>query len=209
MKIKVAALAFLVITAGMFVFTRSKNTPSCNDLRDAVADYNPDFNKGPELAEFLKVATDPSLQTCLPFPPIKFAAIKGSSINKPGLGSLALRPYVISNTTYRYAQKYPPLLQQTPQDPIAKELLVQWAEIDSTRGLLLDTASDLESQDSVLYAEGVRLSKDAAALKQEQVEFKAAVDAWNQQCVGQPVNEYCTNEYNRLIAWGKDLGARH
>lgn len=220
-RTRIIALAFLVVTAGIFVFTGTKNIPSHNDLRDAVADYNPDFNKGPDLAEFLKVATDPFLQTCMPFPPIKFAIIKGVSIKDEGLPSLRKEflkagaryiygpypPRVLNSAAYRNAQVYPPQLQQH-ENPTAYRLLADWELINTTRGVLLTDADMLNIKDSGLYAEGTQIDQTAVALKQEQTEFKAAVDAWNQQCVGQPVNTYCTNEYNRLQAWGKDLGNR-
>lgn len=182
--------------------------------------YTPKFDEGLKLAEFLEIATgDSSLQVCLPFPPIKFETIKDASIKVEGLLGLrkellkliagsyygALRPYVADNKTFLYATKFIPPLQAS-QDPVAKEFLIQWVNINSSRDYLLNTASNLESQDSVLYAEGEQIDKNTAALKQEQVEFKAAVDAWNKKCVGLPANTYCTNEYNRLQAWGKKLG---
>lgn len=182
--------------------------------------YTPKFDEGLNLSEFMKVATgDSALQACMPLPPIKFEKVKGTSKDE-GLLSLkelfkfragsfygALRPYVAENTYYRYGIKYPPLLQAS-QDPVAKELLIQWDNINSARGLLLDTAANLESQDSALYTERVQIAETANALNKEIEELKADIAAFNKQCAGQPVNTYCTNWRARLVAWNEDLGKR-
>lgn len=66
----------------------------------------------------------------------------------------------------------------------------------------------MDSTDTGLYAEGVQIDKNAAALNQERAKLSADIDAYNKKCAGQPVSTYCTNWYNKLVAWQNDLQKR-
>jgi len=178
--------------------------------------YNPKFDEGPNLAEFLKTATEDSPFPCMLFPSVD-ETIRGVLLKdegfpglrrdllKPRAGSFypPLRPAVANNTTYDYAKKYPPQFE-TSQDPVAKELLIKWDDINSARGLLLDEATGLESQDSGLYAERVQLAQNANALIKEREALKAAWAAHQQGCPV-PHDAACTAEHNRLVKWDQDL----
>ncbi|MBI4655164.1 MAG: hypothetical protein HY746_00300 [Elusimicrobia bacterium] len=116
-------------------------------------------------------------------------------------------PWVLDNSHYKYALKYPPQLQQH-EHPVAQQLLVEWNSIEAIKGTLLNEAYALNSRDSGLYQELVLLQNEREALKQEIGKFNAEVVAYNQQCAGQPVNQYCTNWSNRIEAWRADLTKR-
>jgi hypothetical protein len=175
--------------------------------------YIPKFDQGVDLKEFIKAATAFSLQTCTPFPPTTFSAVKTTrlmkELPKPRAGSYfgPLRPIVTGNKTYPYAQKYPPLIQPS-QDPAAKELMIQWENIENARTLLLDEAQGLETKDAQLYADAEQIEQNAAALNKEIEAWEAEAAAYNQQCAGQPVNTNCTNWYNKLVSWQEDLKQR-
>lgn len=176
--------------------------------------YNPKFNGGPDIAEFLQAAAD-SAFPCLPFPPIK-EAVKGIPSGDADLpmrkglraGSFygALRPSVADNAIYAYPKKYIPPLEAS-QDPAAKELLVQWENINNARILLLDEAQVLELKDSGLYTEYLQLAQNAAALNKEIEALRAAWAAHQQGCPV-PHDAACTAEHNRLVEWDKDLRQR-
>lgn len=180
--------------------------------------YDPNFDKGPDLAEFRKAATeDPAFQTCMPFPPARFDAVKTISIKDRqalGLGKdLFLRAgsyfgdlqiRVTGNAAHLYARKYVPPLQES-QDPAAKELLIQWENITNARTLLLNEAQSLEHMDSKLYADGEQIGQNAVALNKEIEALKAEIAAYNAECAGQPVTEKCTNWRKELVKWQEDL----
>lgn len=173
-------------------------------------DYAPKFDQGLDLKEFVQAATDPALQTCTPLPQIDLAVVKTTllvkELPKPKAGSYfgPLQPIVAGNKAHLYSQKYVPPLHSSP-DPVAKELLIQWGNIENARVLLLNEANALEGKDAKLYADGEKIAQDAAALNKEIEAWKAETVAYNEQCAGQPVNTNCTNWYNKLVAWQEDL----
>lgn len=175
--------------------------------------YTPKFDQGVDLKEFIQEAASPSLQTCAPFPEISFATAKTpqlvKKLSKPRAGSYfgPLQPIVTGNKAYSYAQKYPPLIQPS-QAPVAKELMIQWVNIENARVLLLDEADGLETKDAELYSDGEQIAQNAAVLNKEIAALKAEIAAYNKQCAGQPVNTNCTNWYNKLIAWQEDVKKR-
>lgn len=176
-------------------------------------DYAPKFDQGLDLKEFVQAATDPALQTCMPLPQVDFATVKTTllvkELPKPKAGSYfgPLQPIVSGNKVHLYSQKYVPLLHSSP-DPVAKELLIQWENIENARVLLLNEANALGGKDAKLYADGEKIAQDAAALNKEIEAWKAETAAYNKQCAGQPVNTNCTNWYNKLVAWQEDLKKR-
>lgn len=172
--------------------------------------YTPKFDQGVDLKEFIRAATNPSLQTCTPFPPTIFTAVKTTHsvkvLPKPRAGSYfgPLQPIVSGNKAYPYAQKYLPPLHSS-QNPAAKELLIQWENIENARVLLLDEAQALELKDAKLYADGEQIAQNAVELNKEIEAWKADVATYNAECAGQPVNDKCTAERDRLLKWKQDL----
>ncbi len=70
---------------------------------------------------------------------------------------------------------------------------------------MLKDANSMDSTDTGLYAVGVQIDKNAAALNQERAKLSADIDAYNKKCAGQSATSECTNEYNRLVKWQNDL----
>lgn len=184
--------------------------------------YNPKFDEGLDLAEFMKTATeDPSFQTCVPFPKQDNITIETSNLEKlrllivksslmppqPGFIYGSFPRHISANPDYPVGKVYASKLQGN-QNPVAQELLKSWDNINTTGGSLLKDANSMDSTDTGLYAEGVQIAKDAAALNQERARLSADIDAYNKKCAGQPATPDCINEYNRLIAWQKDLQGR-
>lgn len=185
-------------------------------------DYNPKFDKAPDLAEFLKAATeDSSFQTCVPFPkqdiiPVETSNLKEiqslivkSSLLPPQAGYIygSFPRHISANPDYPVGKVYASKLQGH-QDSVAQQLLQNWDKINTTGSSLLRDANSMDSTDTGLYAEGVQIDKNAAALNQERAKLSADIDAYNKKCAGQPVSTYCTNWYNKLVAWQNDLQKR-
>ncbi|MBI4655801.1 MAG: hypothetical protein HY746_03525 [Elusimicrobia bacterium] len=203
-------LIFLSFLIFFGCFAASQTTNAANDLSF-------DFDKGLNTS-FLKHLNQ---QSCDSISEIDYRATKIIDFKNdiqlylqkefqklaPGYFWGPYHPWILDNAYYKYALKYPPQLQQH-ENPIAYQLLAEWQSIETTKGTLLQEAYNLNSKDSTLYAEGVQLDKEAEALKQEVDKYNAEVAAYNQQCAGQPVNQYCMNWYNRLVAWGRDLKRR-
>lgn len=184
--------------------------------------YNPKFDKAPDLVEFLKAATeDPSFQTCVPFPKQGILPIETSGLDKkqpltvksslmpaqPGFLYGSFPRHISANPDYPIGKKYADKLQGN-QNPVAQDLLRDWDKINTTGGSLLKDANSMDSTDTGLYAEGVQIDKNAAALNQERERLSADINAYNAKCAGQPVSTYCTNWYNKLVAWQNDLQKR-
>ncbi len=175
--------------------------------------YNPKFDKAPDLGEFRKAATEaPALQINVPYPPVVGEAAKTISLKEEVLPSLRkefLRPgagyfygpyppRIYNSIPYQNGQPYIPLLQ-AHETPMAYKLIAQWNDsINKTRGELLDEANTLDPKDRALYAEAVQLDQNAAALNKEREQINAEVAQWNQQCAGQYPTPHCTS-------WGNEL----
>lgn len=178
--------------------------------------YNPKFDKAPDLGEFRKAATeDPALQTNIPYPPVVvIEAAKTISLEAEVLPSLRKEllkagagyfygpypPRIYNSVPYQNGQVYASRLQGM-EHPTAYKLLAQWETINTTRSGLLSEANALDPRDRSLYAEAVQLDQNAAVLNQERDKINAEVAQWNQQCAGQYPTPYCTN-------WGNDLDRR-
>lgn len=174
--------------------------------------YNPKFDEGPNLAEFVKVATeDPALQSVSPYPPVVFETVKTLSLQEEILPSLRkefLRPgagyfygpyppRIYNSGPYQNGQPYFSLLQ-AHESPMAQKLLVQWDAINTIRGELLNNANTLDPKDTAMYAEAKQLDQNAAIINQERDKVNAEVAQWNQQCAGHTPTPQCTSWSNTL-----------
>lgn len=177
--------------------------------------YNPKFDQGPDLKEFIKAATeDPAIQVNVPYPPIVVEVAKTISIedeillslkkkaSKPAPGYFwgPTRLWVERSVPYQNGSVYVPHLQGM-EHPTAYKLLAQWDTINTTRSGLLSETDIIDPKDRALYAEAVQIDQNAAVLNQERDKINAEVAQWNQQCAGQYPTPQCTS-------WGNDLDRR-
>lgn len=178
--------------------------------------YNPKFDQGLDLNEFVQAATDDSSnQAFVPVPPVVFVPAKTISIKEESLLGIKkgfvkagagyffgpYRPWVLNNVPYQNGQIYAQQLQQF-EHPTAYKLLTQWETINTTRGKLLDEADVLDPKDKALYAEAVQLDQNAAVLNQERDKINAEIARFNQTCVGVSYPpSYCPS-------WSVDLDRR-
>lgn len=175
--------------------------------------YNPKFDQGLDITEFVQAATgDTSQQTCLPFPSLELQTAKIGSIAtvilmdfwkslKAGPGYLGgpYDPRVLYSKPFQDGLMRASLLGQH-ESQTAHALLVEWESVKTTRSGLLAEAGALNNRDSALYREGVAIDNAAAAFAKEKEALQAEIAQYNQQCAGQPVNTICTNWYNKLTA---------
>ena len=184
--------------------------------------YNPKFDDGLDLAEFIKAATeDPSFQTCVPFPKQGIISIETSNLEKaqPVTVKSSLMPpqsgfiygsfprHISANPNYSVGKDYASKLQGN-QNPVAQELLRSWDKINTTGSSLLKDANSMDSTDTGLYSEGMKIDQTAASLNQERDKLYAEIDAYNAKCSGQPASTFCTNWYTKLVSWQNDLKNR-
>lgn len=184
--------------------------------------YNPKFDEGLELAEFIKAATEnPAFHTNLPLPELSGVTIKTIDLNNkpplrakytplppaPGYMRGPLARYLPQNPDYSVAREYASKVSAY-HDPVSQQLLTDWGTINTLGNSLLIEANSLDSLDPKLYVEAVQINKTAAALNKERADYNAASAAYNQKCGGQPATPECTNEYNRLVKWLADLHIR-
>lgn len=178
--------------------------------------YNPKFDEGVNLSEFMQVAAEePSIQACEPLPAIGLEVLK-TGLSKKGVsdsgkaGYVAGGPHhtiVANSTAFQSAIMYPTLISQHESQP-AYALLARWDNITNKRNELLNDAGLLNAKDSGLYDAGVQIDNAAEAFAKEKAALQAEIDRYNQQCAGQPVNNYCTNWYNKLSAKIADYNRR-
>jgi len=185
--------------------------------------YNPKFDEGLDLSEFLKAATeDTALQTNLPLPDLNGVIVKTVDLNNrpllavkytplpaaPGYVRGPLARYLPLNPDFEVAKDYAAKVQ-THNDPIAQQLLTDWNSVNALGSSLLMEANSLDSLDPKLYTEGVQINRTAAALNKERDDYKAAAAAYYANCPSnQPPTPACTNERDRLIKWYNDLVGR-
>ena len=174
--------------------------------------YNPKFNEGLNVAEFLKSATEgPSVQIGMPLPSIELEAL-GTGLTKKvvvldlekdlKVGYVAGGPHhtlVANSPPFQTALMYPSVISQHESQP-AYVLLARWSDISSKRNQLLTDAGLLNAKDSGLYEAGVQIDIAAEAFAREKAALQAEIKQYTQQCVGQQENAPCTNWYNRLTA---------
>lgn len=173
-------------------------------------DYNPKFDKAPDLTEFLEAAAEaPALQACMPLPSIELEALK-TGLKESKAGWVAGGPHhtiVVNSTPFQNALMQAALVGQHESQP-AYALLARWDDIGNKRNGLLSDAGLLNAKDSGLYDEGVQIDKAAEAFAKEKAALQAEINQYNQQCAGQPVSYYCTNWYNKLTAKVADYNRR-
>ena len=173
--------------------------------------YNPKFDKAPDLTEFLKAAAEePALQTCMPLPLIELEALKTGLIKKGVVldlgkefkaGYVAGGPHhliVVNSRPFQDAILLPSLIGQHDSQP-AYALLARWNDISSDRNGLLNDAGLLNAEDSGLYEVGVQIDNAAAAFAKEKAALEAEIVRYNKKCGGQPANYDCTIWYNDLV----------
>lgn len=190
--------------------------------------YNPKFDKAPDLAEFRKTITEaPAFQVSVPYPPIVLETVKTISLKEEALPNLRKEfvkagpgyfygpypPRIYNSGPYRNGQPYIPLLQ-AHESPEAYKLIAKWNDsINRTRGELLDEANTLDPKDKALYTEAVQIDQNVAALNQERENLNVEIDRFNQTCVGVPYPPYyCPSwsvELDRKIADWKRRVAIH
>lgn len=190
--------------------------------------YNPKFDQGLDLKEFIQAATgDSSNQAFMPVPQVIFKAVETISLNdeklpalkkafpKPGAGYFygPYPPRITNSGPYQNGQVYVPHLQGQ-EHPIAYNLLAQWDGINTTRGTLLDEANVLDPKDRSLYAEAAQLDQNAAALNQEGDKLNAEIHQFNNTCVGVPYPpSYChswsTDLDRRIADWKRRVDAHN
>lgn len=184
--------------------------------------YNPKFEQGVDLAEFVDVALGDyqSQQSCMPIPQVGLNTAEGISHERiippalwraakagPGYLGGPYDPRVINSVPYQNALMYPTLIGQH-ESQTAYYLLARWESLKTTRSELLSDAGSLNSMDSALYREGVEIDNAAAAFEREKAALQAEVARYNQQCAGQPATYYCTAWYNNLKAKIADYNRR-
>lgn len=178
--------------------------------------YNPKFDQGLGLKEFVESATNNSSgQEFMPVPLVVFDAAKTILIIEesklgvkkgflkagPGYFFGPYRPWVLNNVPYQNGLVYVPHLQGM-EHPTAYKLLAQWDGVNTTRAKLLDDADVIDPKDKALYAEAVQLDQNAAVLNQELDKINAEIARFNQTCVGVPYPpSYCPS-------WSVDLDRR-
>ena len=180
------------------------------------------FDQGVDFPEFIEnIRENAQSQSCSPLPEIKADFVENSDLqiecvspfggksSKPGAGYICgpYHPRILNSQIYKNGEAYPPLLQQQ-ENQMAYQLLADWSYLNSVRETLLNEAYALNTRDSGLYSEGVQLSSEAEAFKREIAEFNANVNAYNQQCAGQPFSWYCVNWSNNIDTWRADLTKR-
>ncbi|MBI4801749.1 MAG: hypothetical protein HY796_04405 [Elusimicrobia bacterium] len=177
----------------------------------------PKFDQGVNLSDFLKAAAETSsLQVPSLLPEPITITVKTCNFNdmrlsgkwsplppNPGYFLGRFGRYVDGNTAYKYAEKYPPLLQPI-QDPAAQLLLKDWDKINIGKGLLLGRASTLDNTDSGIYKRGIALNQEAAALNEEIDRYNADLAKYKKECTN-VVSEKCTNWNNDLHKWHDGL----
>lgn len=182
-------------------------------------DYNPDYNKGVSVSEFMTAATgNDSIQTNLPLPEISTAVIEVVNLKQELPASLAkeslkplkgyvvppISPRLLTSQVYKSGQEYLQLLQ-SHDDPTAYKLLGNWQSIVTVRAALVDDASALDSKSSDLYTQAMQINDAAHALQQKIDDFNADVTQYNNQCVNQHISDDCPAWSNRIDAARKEL----
>ncbi len=189
---------------------------SCNTY---AGEYNPNFDEGVNISEFVTAATGKgSIQTHSPLPEISTAVVQVDNLKQELPASLAkyslkplsgyvvppVSPRILKSEVYQSALMYPSLLQEH-DSPTAYKLLGQWQSIVNLRAALVDEAVALDTRSSDLYEQALQINNDSHALQQEINDFNANVSQYNSQCANQPVNQACTDWSNRIDAWRKDI----
>lgn len=163
----------------------------------------------PTMGNLLQKATEQVNDICAPLPQLdgtRFQSMTSSATMLPAEnfkgGSYYGQIHILAaeSKPYHYAETYHAQLAGL-QDPAAKDYLIRWTNIDNARTILLKDADLLEISDKEVFVDGTKLKDEEESLKEEYDDLKAEVDQYNQQCAGQPANEFCSN-------WYKDLSAR-
>lgn len=108
---------------------------------------------------------------------------------------------VENSSTYNDALRYPPLLDQLPEEPRGR-LTADWAGIESARTTLLDEAAGLERKDNELARRGDELNRNAERLSKRRAELVDEVDRFNRACTGRPLPP---DQHDECVRWQNDL----